>query len=173
MSLRYAVLGIIQKKPLHGYEIKQAIEDTYGDIWNVSFGQLYPTLKNLSEKGLVTKHKEQGQKSLAKNVYAITESGKKDFDKWLLDVPKKINISGKDEFALLYLYLFLEGSQIQSLEAVKRQRVYFQKQKEKFQQLLSRSNVKNQAETILVKRILHRIDAELCWLDDLDDTNTV
>ena len=167
MSLRYAVLGIIQHKPQHGYEIKQAIEASFGAIWNVPHGQLYPTLKNLTEKGLVQKHKEQGQKSLDKNVYEITEQGREVLEKWLLEMPKKVPISGKDEFALLYLFQFLLERHGKQREAVERQELYFGRMKDKYESMYRNLEAGEQAKKVLLRRILLRIEAEITWLEEL------
>ena len=172
MSLRYAVLGIIQNKPQHGYEIKQAIEESFGDMWNVSYGQLYPTLKNLTEKGYVTKHKEQGQKSIEKNVYKITDTGRILLQKWLDEIPKKINISGKDEFSLLILLFMLEGKKEKQYEAVEKQRKYFVEIKNKYSELYNNAKGPDFARKLLLRRIILRVEAELMWLEELQ-INTV
>lgn len=167
MSLRYAVLGIIQHKPQHGYEIKQAIEDSFGEIWNVSYGQLYPTLRSLTEKELVHKHKEQGQKSLEKNVYEITEKGRKVLSKWLSETPKKVTISGKDEFSLLYLFQMINGMEDQRQGVLDKQRGYFESMREKFRGLYDNAQEADRAKKVLIRRIILRIEAELNWLDEL------
>lgn len=171
MSLRYAVLDIIQNNPRHGYEIKQAIEEAFGSLWNVSYGQLYPTLRNLTEKGLVKKHIEQGQKSLEKNVYQITEKGSDMLEAWLQEVPKKTNITGKDEFALLYLSLLLRNNHAAGKEALNRQKQYFLERRIHFQDRYDKLKPAAYAQRALLRRILLRLEAEISWLDELK-TNT-
>jgi PadR family transcriptional regulator, regulatory protein AphA len=54
----YVILGILA---IHhnqsGYEIRKTIQQTVGFFWGESFGQIYPTLKNLVADGLITPSK--------------------------------------------------------------------------------------------------------------------
>ena len=61
MSLKFALLGLLAENPKYGYEIKRQFEGALGNVWSVSYGQLYPTLRWLSELGWVTKKTEPGK----------------------------------------------------------------------------------------------------------------
>jgi PadR family transcriptional regulator, regulatory protein AphA len=100
MSLKYAILGLLDDQPRYGYEIKQQFEQAMGDLWPVSYGQLYPTLKRLKEEKLLTVRTEQGKKAIDKHVYSLTSNGKDAFNAWLKDSSKKLQTSIKDEFSL-------------------------------------------------------------------------
>ena len=65
MSLEYAILGVLQYKPVTGYDIKKMIEKIISDFWAESNGQLYPTLNHLVEKGYISfeERKEQGKQT--------------------------------------------------------------------------------------------------------------
>ncbi len=84
MSLKFALLGLLAESPKYGYEIKRRFEGAIGNVWSVSYGQLYPTLRRLAELGYVTKKTEPGKKAADKNIYSITEKGRKKIDEWLL-----------------------------------------------------------------------------------------
>ncbi len=105
MSLKYAILGLLEEEPRYGYEIKQRFEQTMGELWPVSYGQLYPTLKRLTAESLVTVQTVQGKKAVDKHVYSITTEGKKAFFFWLSRKNKKIQTSIKDEFSLSLFFL--------------------------------------------------------------------
>jgi len=51
VSLKFALLGLLAESPKYGYEIKRRFEGALGNVWSVSYGQLYPTLRRLSELG--------------------------------------------------------------------------------------------------------------------------
>ena len=57
------LLGLLAESPKYGYEIKRQFEGALGNVWSVSYGQLYPTLRRLSELGWVTKKTEPGKKA--------------------------------------------------------------------------------------------------------------
>ncbi|MEM3580278.1 MAG: PadR family transcriptional regulator [Candidatus Bathyarchaeia archaeon] len=67
------ILALINKEPAWGYKIKKKIEAFSG--LKIRHGALYPLLKKLENKGLITSQKQQKGKRIRK-VYAITEKGK-------------------------------------------------------------------------------------------------
>ena len=50
MSAELCSLGLLQYRDMHGYRIKEHLENNFGHMWSVNFGQIYPILKDL-EKG--------------------------------------------------------------------------------------------------------------------------
>ena len=51
---RVAVLGALSVEPMTGYEVHHNIEATIGHFWHESYGQIYPTLKDLERGALAT-----------------------------------------------------------------------------------------------------------------------
>jgi DNA-binding PadR family transcriptional regulator len=72
-SLRLYLLSLLDERPMHGYELIQALSDRFGGTYSPSAGTIYPRLAKLEEEGLVTKTTE-GRKT----VYAITEAGRQE-----------------------------------------------------------------------------------------------
>ena len=83
MSLREGILGMLSEGPMTGYEIKRFFRDIIRNFWNVSDGQLYPTLRKMHEEGLVDKRVVEQEYTANKNVYTITDRGRERFDRWL------------------------------------------------------------------------------------------
>jgi len=48
-----AILGLLEERELHGYEIRRQLRDQLGLLANVSFGSLYPALNRLEKAGAV------------------------------------------------------------------------------------------------------------------------
>lgn len=48
-----AILGLLEDRELHGYEIRRQLRDGLGLLANVSFGSLYPALARLEAAGAV------------------------------------------------------------------------------------------------------------------------
>ena len=80
MSVRLVILGLLRQQPLHGYEIKQIIEDEMGDWTSIAFGSIYFALDKLAEEGMI-KHiaTEQESNRPSRNIYEITKAGQKEF----------------------------------------------------------------------------------------------
>jgi DNA-binding PadR family transcriptional regulator len=69
--LRLYLLRLLVDRPMHGYEIIQALSDQSGGTYSPSAGTIYPRLAKLEEEGLVTKEAD-GRKT----VYEITDAGR-------------------------------------------------------------------------------------------------
>jgi DNA-binding PadR family transcriptional regulator len=51
--LDMAILGLLEERDLHGYEIRRQLRDNLGILANVSFGSIYPALTRLEKSGAV------------------------------------------------------------------------------------------------------------------------
>lgn len=51
--LDLAILGLLEDRDLHGYEIRRQLRDSLGLLANVSFGSIYPALARLEAAGAV------------------------------------------------------------------------------------------------------------------------
>jgi DNA-binding PadR family transcriptional regulator len=51
--LDMAILGLLEERDLHGYEIRRQLRDNLGLLANVSFGSIYPALTRLEKTGAV------------------------------------------------------------------------------------------------------------------------
>lgn len=166
MSLKYALLGLLAETPRYGYEIKQNFEGTLGNVWSVSYGQLYPTLRRLAEQGWVTKKTAPGKKAAEKNIYSITAQGKKMLDEWLLK-PLRSSYKVKDEFTLKFLF-FSKLPKKKVLEYLLMQQKKIVLQKETFQRTLVsiRDEIDFYLQAIIRKGIIH-LEAENQWLEEV------
>ncbi|HEY8892552.1 MAG TPA: PadR family transcriptional regulator [Clostridium sp.] len=81
--LKYAILGLINRKPLTGYDIAKEFNNGLVDFWYAKHSQIYPELKKLTDEDLLSYEIIiQGEK-LEKKLYTITEKGKTCLQKWL------------------------------------------------------------------------------------------
>jgi DNA-binding PadR family transcriptional regulator len=82
---KYAVLGLLGMGPMSGYDIKKKFEKITGNFWKESYGQIYPILKRLADKGLATKSIEKQDGKPDRHIYALTEEGRGVLQKWLVE----------------------------------------------------------------------------------------
>lgn len=73
--LRLYLLHVLDERPMHGYEIIQALKDRFGGTYVPSAGTIYPRLAKLEAEGLVTK-----QSDGRKTVYALTDAGRQELN---------------------------------------------------------------------------------------------
>jgi len=78
--LELAVLGILHQNPIHGYELRRQLSSLLGTFRALSFGSLYPCLKELLAEGLIAEERDEdaGPRASrrAKIVYRLTADGK-------------------------------------------------------------------------------------------------
>ncbi|WP_312694303.1 PadR family transcriptional regulator [Caproiciproducens sp.] len=86
---KFVVLGMLARMPQTGYTIKKWIENEYSHFWQESFGQIYPTLKELVAEGLAVSsdNTETGNRR-RQIVYSITDAGRKALSDWLREEPE-------------------------------------------------------------------------------------
>jgi DNA-binding PadR family transcriptional regulator len=82
-TLKYAILGLVNRSPLTGYDITKAFNEGLIEFWYAKHSQIYPELKKLTEEGLISYEVViQGEK-LEKKLYSITEKGRLSLQNWL------------------------------------------------------------------------------------------
>jgi DNA-binding PadR family transcriptional regulator len=80
--LELAVLGVLHRTPMHGYELRKQITGVLGLFRALSYGSLYPCLHELLAAGLIAEERElngaarprAGRRS--QKVYRLTADGK-------------------------------------------------------------------------------------------------
>ena len=88
MDLRDTILGLLSWRPASGYDLKRIISDSEVFYWSGNNNQIYKSLLELQNEGLVT-HQVQVQESLpAKKIYSITEKGLAELQQSLLAGPE-------------------------------------------------------------------------------------
>ncbi len=114
---KYSILGMLSISPMSGYDIKKRIEESVSNFWTESYGQIYPILKSLVAEKLVTKTVERGSGKPDRHVYALTEKGRKELQRWLSE-----GVTPKVERNELLLKLFFgeEVSVATSISHIKR-----------------------------------------------------
>jgi DNA-binding PadR family transcriptional regulator len=56
--LELALLGLLHRTPMHGYELRKQLSALLGTFRALSFGSLYPCLKELLAEGLIAEEQE-------------------------------------------------------------------------------------------------------------------
>lgn len=81
-TLKYAILGLINRKPMTGYDIGKEFNFQSAEFWSANHSQIYPELKKLIAEGLIIFDIEISEDVL-KKLYSITDKGRKEFLIWL------------------------------------------------------------------------------------------
>ncbi|MBZ0286923.1 MAG: PadR family transcriptional regulator [Anaerolineae bacterium] len=76
MSIKYAILGYLSWMPLTGYDLKKLFEESAAFHWSGNNNQIYKTLVELHDEGLVTLEVRQQEDAPPRKIYTITEAGR-------------------------------------------------------------------------------------------------
>ena len=63
-TLKYAILGLLNRKNMTGYDLSKEFETTLFEFWNAKHSQIYPELKKLTEEGCVAYRQEASDNGL-------------------------------------------------------------------------------------------------------------
>ena len=117
MSVRYSLLALLEREPMHGYQLRAEFDATTGSTWPLNVGQVYTTLARLERDGLVTPEAGDGE---GRHRYAITEAGRAELAAWF-DSPVVSTDRPRDELAIkLALAVTVPGVDVAAV--VQRQR---------------------------------------------------
>jgi DNA-binding PadR family transcriptional regulator len=77
--LEFAILGLLQGTPMHGYELSKQLATVLGAFRALSYGSLYPCLKELRADGLIAEEHDETEpvtNRRSRKVYRLTADGK-------------------------------------------------------------------------------------------------
>lgn len=161
MPTKLAILGLLMDRPMYGYDIKKIMEEKMSHYADISFSSIYFVLDSLEKKGDLKKIKKQEGNRPAKNVYHITEEGKKEFCRLLeenLSSTKRVY----DPFNVGIVFMGRLGRK-NALE-------FLEKKKEDNERVLQilrqvcKKHVKTKFEGVLLNRGIAHFEADQKWI---------
>lgn len=96
-TLGYAILALLAREPLTGYEISRQLRDPIGLFWQAVHSQVYPALRQIETVGWATSTAEPGPGPRLKKRYEATETGIRALLAWV-ETPRERR--GRDELLL-------------------------------------------------------------------------
>ena len=83
MTVPYALLGLLEREPSHGYDLKRDYDAYFGRGKPLPFGQVYATLARLARDGKVIAGEAEPGAGPDRKRYVITEQGATEVETWL------------------------------------------------------------------------------------------
>ncbi|MHB8618000.1 MAG: PadR family transcriptional regulator [Chloroflexota bacterium] len=131
--IEQALLGLLLRKPMHGYELYQALEASVADVCAVNhITQLYPFLRKMKDKGWVTEEVKVQEGRPNRKVFHVTDLGKHEFADWL-DRPVRRRREIRDEF-LTKLAFSSTRDPVRTLDLLDEQIALYQEYKRELEQ---------------------------------------
>ena len=83
LSPEYALLGLLEQGPTHGYDLHRRLSQDLGQVWHISQSQLYNILKRLEAQGDITGEVQTHTRMPDRRILQLTEQGRLRFESWL------------------------------------------------------------------------------------------
>jgi DNA-binding PadR family transcriptional regulator len=153
------LLGLLERGPSHGYDLKRDFDAYFGQGKPLRYSQVYATLSRLARDGkAVAGPVEQGA-GPERRRYIITETGLADVEQWLAEpAPPEPDLQS-ELFAKVVLALML-GRPANSYLDVQRA-AHLQRMRE----LTEFKRDSDQIGVLLADHALYRLEADLRWID--------
>lgn len=167
-DLEISLLGFLDEKPMHGYELHRKVADLkgFGIVWQLKIGKLYAMLNKLHENQLVLVENYQEGNRPVRNEYLITKKGEKALIDWL----ERPVLHGRDfrHFFMLKLFFSLNRNKGNTLKLINIQQNECETWKKRFNRNLSsianESNGSMSFQELVHKYRLAQVETDLDWL---------
>lgn len=114
VSIQYALLGLLEHGPRHGYDLKQAFDQVLSPQRALPFGQVYASLARLERDHRITVVTVERGEGPDRKRYAITEDGRVALRAWLAEpLPPEPHL--QSELYLKVVLAILIGGSLEAL----------------------------------------------------------
>jgi DNA-binding PadR family transcriptional regulator len=77
---------------MSGYDIRKEAAASIGYFWSESYGQIYPSLRDLASQGLIRRRAGRRGGNRDRHVYEITERGREALAAWRSEPPREVSL---------------------------------------------------------------------------------
>jgi DNA-binding PadR family transcriptional regulator len=159
VSVPLTLLGLLEREPSHGYDLKRDYDTYFGRGKQLPFGQVYATLGRLARDGMVIAGDSEPGDGPDRKRYAITPAGRDEVDTWLADPVEPEPHLQTVLFAKVTLALMLEKPAHDYLD---RQRAAHIR---RMQELTELRRTGSLVDVLLSDHALFHLEADLRWID--------
>jgi DNA-binding PadR family transcriptional regulator len=85
LSAKHALLGLLLHRPAYRYQLGDRLRKLLGPAWKINPGQLYRTVKQLEQDGLIERIDDAEDDQDERHIFAITDDGAEHFERWFED----------------------------------------------------------------------------------------
>lgn len=111
------MLGLLEERPRHGYELKHLHDRLLGAGKELRFGQVYASLSRLLRDGMIVVEGVERDEGPDRKLYAITPRGVARLEQWLVDPIDPTAYPRSEQFTKVVLALLSGRSAEEVLDA--------------------------------------------------------
>ncbi len=159
VSVPVTLLGLLERGPSHGYDLKRDYDTYFGRGRPLRYSQVYATLSRLARDGKAVPGPVEQGAGPERRRYAITEAGIADVERWLAEpAPPEPDLTS-ELFAKVVVALMLgrpAGKYLDTQRAAHLQRM---------RELTELKHDSDLVGVLLADHSLYRLEADLRWID--------
>jgi len=161
--VRLPLLALLAKEPAHGYELRQALEQTFGEAYpSPNVGQIYVTLQRLERDGLVRSQDVIQSARPNKRVYEVTDAGREALADWVEEPSAAAHV--RDEFFMKLVLAPMAGAG-DRLSLINKQRRHYLNLMRGLSNIASSTDKANRTARLLIEGAMLHLQADLDWLE--------
>jgi DNA-binding PadR family transcriptional regulator len=159
MSVPHALLGLLEREPCHGYDLKRDYDTYFGRRRPLPYGQVYATLARLVRDGKVTPGEIESGDGPDRKRYTITNVGRGELEAWLGEPTEAEPHLQTVIFTKVVLALMLGRSPAAYLDIQRANHL------ERRRELTELKRSGTLMDTLLADYGLFHLEADLRWID--------
>lgn len=159
MSVPLTLLGLLEREPSHGYDLKRDYDVYFGRGKPLPYGQVYATLSRLARDGKVVAGEVEPGGGPDRKRYAITEVGRDEVEAWLAEPLEPEPHLQTLLFAKIVLALILGRSAEAYLDAQRAAHL------RRMRELTAIKRSGGTVDLLLADYGLFHLEADLRWID--------
>ncbi|MFJ9313583.1 PadR family transcriptional regulator [Pimelobacter simplex] len=163
MSVKHALLALLEQEPMYGYQLRAEFEQRTGTTWPLNVGQVYTTLSRLERDGLAQGGGEDAEGHV---IYRITDAGRDEVATWFT-TPVARTQPPRDELAIkLALAVTVPGVDVATV--IQQQRSATMAALQDYTRLKRQATGTARAElawSLVLDSLVFAAEAEVRWLD--------
>ncbi|MER0482386.1 PadR family transcriptional regulator [Streptomyces sp. NBC_00400] len=159
MSIGHTLLGLLESGPRHGYDLKRAFDEHFGQDRPLHYGQVYSTMSRLLKNGLVEVDAVEAGAGPERKRYAITDAGVTDVAQWLTRPEKPEPYLQSTLYTKVVLALMTGRNAAELLDSQRAEHLRLMRG------LTERKRTGDLADQLICDHALFHLEADLRWLE--------
>jgi DNA-binding PadR family transcriptional regulator len=159
VTVPLTLLGLLEREPSHGYDLKRDYDEFFGRGKPLPFGQVYSTLARLARDGKVEAGEPEPGAGPERKRYVITEQGVSEVAAWLTEPVEPEP----------HLQTVLFAKVVLSLMTDRPADVYLDLQRaahlQRMRELTELKRTAGMVDALLADHALFHLEADLRWID--------
>jgi DNA-binding PadR family transcriptional regulator len=159
MNVSLTLLGLLEREPSYGYDLKRDYDSLFGRDKPLPFGQVYGTLSRLARDGKVAPGEIEHGGGPVRKRYTLTDIGRSEFDDWLEEPIEPAPYLQTELFVKVVLALILGKSAGRYLDVQRAAHL------DRMRTLTDIKQSATLADMLLADHGLFHLEADLRWIE--------